>query len=293
MKRLSLLLLALLLITSCATFMPNSELNTLLVEADAAMESADWNKAAQKYEAASTLQPENLDIKLKQALAYQRAGKLAKAYNLYQIIIDSGKGAQDSEAVKTAKTNQAKFGFNSQKESAETANLSDGKQDSEPVSFYASNPEVPTQNVVTTEAIALPEPIVASEPKPLAAAEDKTVVDNTVLTQQITTQLNEWAKAWQNKDLTAYYAHYTPDFAGEFADNKAWRKARQQKIKAGKQLKVEISDITVEPVNESAAKASFTQQYQSNLYRDTGKKHMELRLVDGRWLIASEQFVKQ
>lgn len=293
MKRLSLLLSTLLLLSSCATFMPNSELNTLLVEADAAMESADWNKAAQKYEAAGALQPDNLNIKLKQALAYQRAGKLAKAYNLYQIIIDSGKGPQDAEAVKTAKTNQAKFGFNAQKSTDESTKSSDGQQESGPVSFNASASEVAIEAPVSTTAIASPEPILATESTPVVASEDKTPSDNVALNQQLTNKLNDWAKAWKSKDLPAYYAHYASDFSGEFSDNKAWRKARQQKIKAGKQLNVDISDITVQLVSDTAAKASFTQQYQSNLYRDSGKKSMEFKLVDGRWLITSEQFVKQ
>lgn len=291
MKRFSLglALCAAITLTSCASLLPNSDFNTALVAGDAAMESADWEKAATKYEEASALQPDNLDVKLKQAMAYQRGGKLAKAYNLYQIIIDSGKGKGDIEAVKTAKMNQAKFGFDAKnsKDNADADAKDAGAQ--EPVSFYASNPTVAVEEPGTTTPLALPEPLAVTE----QPAPEKQTVPADDVKALLLVKVNDWAKAWQGKDLNSYYAHYTNDFAGEFADNKAWRNARAKKIKAGKTLKVEVADIEVLSADANSAKVSFTQNYQSNLYKDTGKKTMELKLVDGRWLITNEQFTKQ
>jgi Flp pilus assembly protein TadD len=61
--------------------LPDSEYNTLVVKADAAMQDGEWIKAADFYEKAGLLKPENWDLKLKEATAYQKAGKLAQAFN--------------------------------------------------------------------------------------------------------------------------------------------------------------------------------------------------------------------
>lgn len=297
MKRFSLglALCAAITLSSCASLVPNSDFNAALVAGDAAMESADWNKAALKYEEAASLQPANLDVKLKQALAYQRAGKLAKAYNLYQIIIESGKSAGNQEAVKTAKMNQAKFGFNAQTAEAAEAKAAQPAETKDAVSFYASTPNETTEEPASTTPLAAPEAIVATEQAAESApiAPSATTPTSVDAKELLLIKAKDWAKAWQNKDLNSYFAHYSKDFSGEFADNAAWRKARSKKINAAKKLNVEVADFEVLSADESNAKISFTQKYQSNLYQDTGKKTMELKQVDGRWLVVAEQFVKQ
>ena len=94
-------------------FLPDSEYNTLVVQANAAMHDAEWAKAAALYEKAGQLKSIDWSIKLKQAQAYRNDGKLAQAFNTYQIIIDAEKmaNAPDDATLKTAKETQAKLGF--------------------------------------------------------------------------------------------------------------------------------------------------------------------------------------
>ena len=68
-------------------FFHDSEFNTLVVKADADMEKGNWNAAIPNYEHAAELKPLDWDLRLKQAKAYERAGKLAQAFNVYQLII--------------------------------------------------------------------------------------------------------------------------------------------------------------------------------------------------------------
>jgi hypothetical protein len=302
MKRfsLSLALCAAIILTSCASLVPNSDFNAALVAGDAAMESADWNKAALKYEEAASLQPANLDVKLKQALAYQRAGKLAKAYNLYQIIIESGKLAGNEEAVKTAKMNQAKFGFNAQTPEATETKEAQALETKDVVSFYASTPNETTEEPASTTPLTTPEAIVAAEQStesspiaPSASTPSISTITPADAKEVLLNKAKDWAKAWQSKDLNSYFAHYSKDFSGEFADNAAWRKARSKKINGAKKLNVEVADFEIISADENNAKISFTQKYRSNLYQDSGKKTMELKQIDGSWLVVVEQFVKQ
>jgi tetratricopeptide (TPR) repeat protein len=92
----------------------DSEYNSLIVNADNAIENADFNKAEQFYEKAILLKPEEFTTKLKLARAYQQDGKLAMAYNRYQTIIEQAPTNKTDERIKEiAKSDQSRLGYKS------------------------------------------------------------------------------------------------------------------------------------------------------------------------------------
>jgi hypothetical protein len=96
-----------------------------------------------------------------------------------------------------------------------------------------------------------------------------------------------WAAAWSKRDMTAYYAAYTPDFRGQTASRKAWEQDRRDRIANRKQIKVELQDLRI-TVDGDQATARFRQVYASDALSTTGRKRLQLVRMNGHWLIRQE-----
>ena len=97
-------------------------------------------------------------------------------------------------------------------------------------------------------------------------------------------------QVWMNKNLELYFSYYVNDFAGQFADAKAWRQSRKSKILNAQQLKIELSDIQFVNRNDDTVEVSFIQNYQSGSYKDSGRKLLYMKKIKGRWLVTQEVF---
>ena len=97
-----------------------------------------------------------------------------------------------------------------------------------------------------------------------------------------------WAAAWSRRDMDAYVAAYTEDFAGSARSHEAWVQDRSARIVARKRIVVEITALQVE-VHGDRAIARFRQTYRSDNASETGGKTLKLVHRDGRrWLIEQE-----
>ena len=263
---------------------PDSEYNALVVKADAAMQDGQWVKAADLYEKAGQLKPENWDLKLKQAQAYQNDGKLAQAFNTYQIIIEAKSSVNDAKdlILESAKASQKKLGF---KNEAAVTQVEEGQAlkeavDEVPVEEALTQeviediPPIPEQSLTVDEVIQSPEQV-----ESFVASEDKLILD----------EVNAWAEAWSAKRLGTYFTHYVDGFAGDMVNAKAWQLSRKNKILHSKQIKVSLSELKINNL-ESSVEVVFKQSYESGTYQDVGRKTLEMIKVKGRWLIKKELF---
>ena len=263
---------------------PDSEYNTLVVKADAAMQDGQWGKAAELYEKAAQLKPDNWDLKLKQAKAYQNDGKLAQAFNTFQIIIDAKGGMSDvkDSILQSAKESQTKLGFKNEatvtqvEEGKDPQSSSNETQVEEGLTQEAIEdiPPIPEQSLTVDEVIQSPEQV-----ESFVVAEDKRILD----------EVNAWVDAWASKKLDAYFAHYVDGFAGDMANAKAWRLSRKNKILHSKQIKITLSEIKINNL-ENSVEVVLKQTYESGSYQDVGRKTLEMIKVEGRWLIKKELF---
>lgn len=269
-------------------FLPDAEYNTLVVQANAAMHDGEWAKAAAYYEKAGQLKPEDWSIKLKQAQAHQNDGKLAQAFNAYQIIIDAKKttNAPDDATLNVAKEMQTKLGF---KNEAPILQVEESK-DSVPVVADESKVQEPPVPDVVEAVVAPTEPLKTGSANQEPAPAEKVMVSVDVSEDKIILdEVNAWAEAWAAKQLDAYFAHYVDGFAGDMANAKDWRESRKNKILPSKQIKIGLSELKVS-YHEATAEVIFKQKYQSGSYQDIGRKTLEMKKVKGRWLIAKELF---
>lgn len=110
---------------------------------------------------------------------------------------------------------------------------------------------------------------------------------------EVVKMVGDWAQAWAANDLSAYMAAYASDFTPGRGMSKAkWEKQRSKRVAKRKDIKVDVSDMQVQLVDEKHAVAKFKQAYVAKSYRDNSQKTLSLVKVDDRWLIAKEESVK-
>lgn len=265
---------------SVPKILPDSEFNTLMVDADLAIHDGRWQDASAKLDQAIMLQPNNLNVKLKQGLAYQLSGKLALAHNAYQQIIDAAPNptGKNIEIVRAAKTNQAKLGFKPLESVVPSTDSASGSSDSSTVEAAT----MPADAVEAKELIA-----------EVAAASNETAPVSKSETDVVAERVEAWLAAWQEQRVEDYLAFYQADYKGGFASHAEWRQQRSNRIKAAKDINISIAGLKVELPTDDKAVAKFTQTYQSALHTDRGLKTLYLQKVQGRWLITREEFSQQ
>lgn len=261
----------------------DSEFNTVVVKADAAMHDGEWAKAASLYERAAQMKPDQLDWRVKQAQAYRSGGNLAQAFNVYQLIVDSvaPASAANENARKLAKTQLAKSGFKLEPLSSliETKPVQH-EEKSEPVikGKVTQSPPMPTK-IVSVDADVVP-----------PSTMDKKKVETLDASKAVFDEFNAWRGSWEKKNVKAYFAHYVDDFAGDEKNAKAWREERKAKIMAAKNIQVTFSDARVSFIADDVAELKFKQHYRSGGYKDVGNKTLQFKKLENRWLIAQESF---
>lgn len=120
----------------------------------------------------------------------------------------------------------------------------------------------------------------AKEPKPVQPVQAK--VPNPA------EMVQSWAKAWSDKDIDAYLAHYSPDFSPANMTYAEWEAQRRERVTAPDRISVIARDIRINRASPDRAQASFRQIYKSDRLNNTSSKTLDLELVGDRWLIVRE-----
>lgn len=263
--------------------LPDAEFNALIVDADAAIHDGRWEIASTKLDQAAVIQPNNLNVKLKQGLAYQLSGKLALAHNAYQQVIDGAPNptGKNIEIVRAAKTNQAKLGFKPLEAVSELPANTSAQQATEAVVAEPAAIEITPDTAEAKELIA---EVTSINQKPQGALN---------VEDEVKQRVEAWLAAWQDKRVDDYLAFYQTGFKGDFASHAEWKKQRAVRINAAKNITIRMSDMKVEQKDAVTALVTFIQTYQSAQHTDTGLKTLHLKKIDNDWLVALEQFTKQ
>lgn len=160
-----------------------------------------------------------------------------------------------------------------------------------PASAVAAAPSpAPTAAPPTRMAAAAPARTDAAAAGTAAAASPSTAAAPAASgepRQEVETAVRQWAEAWSRKDLTAYFGAYAPDYPGRGAARTAWEAQRKARIVNKRSISVEISALQVE-VDGDRARARFRQDYDADALNISSRKTLELRRLDGRWVIQKE-----
>ncbi len=103
--------------------------------------------------------------------------------------------------------------------------------------------------------------------------------------------IQNWARAWEKKDVNTYLSFYSKDFKGSKNHRGAWEASRQRAFKKHKNISIKLSDIQIEQKSSKKVEVNFFQEYKSDGYRDTGVKELLVEKKGTTWKIIKETWV--
>ena len=157
----------------------------------------------------------------------------------------------------------------------------------------AAAPKPPVAAPVTPVAEAAPAaaPVraPAAEPvSPPAAHSESASGADTAAQQDVESAVKAWAAAWSARDMKNYLSSYGKQFDPPGSQSRsAWEKEREARIVGKKQIKVTITDLSVD-VKGDKATARFHQAYSADTLSVASRKTLELARSQGRWVIVRE-----
>jgi tetratricopeptide (TPR) repeat protein len=107
--------------------------------------------------------------------------------------------------------------------------------------------------------------------------------------EDILRTIENWAKAWSNKETSAYLAHYAKDFQTPKGESrKAWSEERRNRIEGKGRISVKIETPKID-VDGNTATVKFRQIYTSDQLTANSRKTLTLTKQDGKWQIKQER----
>lgn len=141
-------------------------------------------------------------------------------------------------------------------------------------------------------ATAAPASAAATTPAPSTAASDARPETSaqTVAARQATQALHEWSRAWESKNIEAYFAAYDPEFQpGDGRSLTRWKQDRQDRILSKGRIRIQIGAIDVTAVDAHHVRLRFLQTYRADQLNATSKKTIDMKWSGQRWLIVRER----
>ena len=157
----------------------------------------------------------------------------------------------------------------------------------------AAAPKPPVAAPVTPVAEAAPAaaPVRTPAAEPVsapAARSDSASGADTAAQQDVESAVKAWAAAWSARDMKNYLSSYGKQFDPPGSQSRsAWEKEREARIVGKKQIKVTITDLSVD-VKGDKATARFHQAYSADTLSVASRKTLELARSQGRWVIVRE-----
>ncbi len=100
--------------------------------------------------------------------------------------------------------------------------------------------------------------------------------------------VQDWAKAWSDKDMARYYAAYAKTFTpANRATRAQWESDRRVRIVSKKSISVEVRELQIS-FNGETATVRFRQLYSSDNLKGSSRKTLDMVRQGNRWLIVRE-----
>jgi len=103
--------------------------------------------------------------------------------------------------------------------------------------------------------------------------------------------IQSWASAWEKKDISTYISFYSKEYKGAQNHRGAWEASRQRAFKNNKNISIKLSNIQGYQKGKNKVGVSFTQEYKSDGYTDTGIKELLVEKKNTDWKITNETWM--
>jgi len=102
--------------------------------------------------------------------------------------------------------------------------------------------------------------------------------------------MDQWARSWAQLEPRGYISSYSPDYVGKgFPSHFAWAASRQQRLQNQKSIQLSLTNVSLRSTKQGLFTVTFTQNYESDTYKDVTNKRLDFKLIDGQWYIVSEK----
>ena len=102
--------------------------------------------------------------------------------------------------------------------------------------------------------------------------------------------INNWVNAWASKNIDNYISSYAMEFKPSRGLSRAkWELQRRERLANPSFIKIKLTNIKIEIRYDGLANVRFTQQYQSDSYKDEVKKIVTVKMINNKWLIMRER----
>ncbi|GAB4399174.1 MAG: hypothetical protein OHK0048_12100 [Rhodoferax sp.] len=134
----------------------------------------------------------------------------------------------------------------------------------------------------------------AREPQAVAANGTRAAIKNEPpqtaqgADREVESAVQDWAKAWSERDVAAYLRAYAPEFqTPRGLSRRAWEQERVARIRGKSSISVQVSELEVKTQGDQAT-ARFRQTYQADTLSVVSRKTLKFVRHGGRWLIVRE-----
>ncbi|MGA9111866.1 MAG: tetratricopeptide repeat protein [Smithella sp.] len=122
----------------------------------------------------------------------------------------------------------------------------------------------------------------------LAQTNDKQDKTKSIPENDVRILITKWLASWRSGDMKTYRSCYDEsNFQSKGMNLDAWISSKADVYKKSKNIKINIDHLQIS-AHANTAKAVFTQNYQSSIFKYKGKKTLELRKIGDEWKIYKE-----
>ena len=114
--------------------------------------------------------------------------------------------------------------------------------------------------------------------------------DTAAIFATITESVEQWRAAWSDRNLANYLAAYAPDFKPAGMTRARWEAQRTERLAKPVFIFVNVFEPQITIANSNTATVVFTQQYETEALKQTGRKTLVFGQINGKWLIREESF---
>ncbi len=151
------------------------------------------------------------------------------------------------------------------------------------------NTSAQSKETIASEELLTEKKVMAAL-SPIPASKDDKMEHDNLLKMAVIDAVNEWADAWSKQDVDTYLAYYAKNFIPPHGMSRsAWERLREERLSKPKFISVDVLKPVVSLHGNEHAQVNFSQDYQSDTYKDQVNKSLLMQNVNGHWLIVEEQ----
>lgn len=103
--------------------------------------------------------------------------------------------------------------------------------------------------------------------------------------------VHKWAKAWSDRDVSAYLSLYGSAFVPESGQSRdQWETLRRQRIREKSRIQVAVKDLSIKEQGKHV-EVEFTQHYSADQIKNRSRKQLVLKKQGTEWRIVRERVV--